>query len=184
MTLVMLDVPAVRALAEYLAADDLRTQRWLGKVLHVGQSTISLWIRGAARPSLAHVIALQFLTGIPVDAWLTEEERQIIATVSVDAHRLLHEPRVPRPVKVDPRQLVFPAISIATMPPEGAAALLACALDPDNMHGAGDGFGGEDFPSGVPAPVPVLPPVVSPPVVQPPAPAQEPPAVEPIRCET
>lgn len=106
----MQSTPAREALAEYMSAEKGRTQVWLAKTLGVSQSTVSLWARGNSRPPLANALAIQFLTGIPVDMWLTEEERRLVASVSVEAHRVMEERAKERTHRravagLDPRQV-------------------------------------------------------------------------------
>jgi transcriptional regulator with XRE-family HTH domain len=83
----MTDTPGRNALRQYIEGVEDRSQHWLAKLLRIGQSSVSLWMRGHSRPSLAHVIALQHLAGIPMDAWLTDEERQFIASIAVESHK-------------------------------------------------------------------------------------------------
>jgi transcriptional regulator with XRE-family HTH domain len=102
-----MSTPAQEALAEFFSSDKHRSQRWMATVLGVSQSTVSLWMRGKSRPPTAHAVAISYLTGIPVESWLTDAERRIIAGLSVSGHRLLeqiaHE-RAER-TRVDPRQV-------------------------------------------------------------------------------
>jgi transcriptional regulator with XRE-family HTH domain len=51
----------------------------LAYALDITPQAVSNWTRGRERPSPVHRIAIEKLTGIPADAWLTEEERQAIA---------------------------------------------------------------------------------------------------------
>lgn len=132
--------PAREALAEYMSTEKGRTQVWLAKTLGVSQSTVSLWARGNSRPPLANALAIQFLTGIPVDMWLTEGERRLVASVSVEAHRVMEERAKERShrrvtASVDPRQvpIAFQPVEsedgaiegVIEVPPEAALMLLA-----------------------------------------------------------
>jgi transcriptional regulator with XRE-family HTH domain len=51
----------------------------LAYALGISQQAVSNWTRGVNVPSTVHRIAIEKLTGIPADAWLTEEERKAIA---------------------------------------------------------------------------------------------------------
>lgn len=104
------ETPGQLALVEWLSQDNSRTQKWLAQVLRVSQSTVSIWLRGKSRPPVWIAVAIQALTGIPVDAWLIEEERRSLASISVEAHRLM-EARLAaltrRRGRVDARQMPF-----------------------------------------------------------------------------
>jgi len=144
-----MQVPARDALAKYMSAEKSRTQVWLGKVLGVSQSTVSLWVRGGPRPSIAQAIALQYLTGIPVDLWLTENERKLVGSVSVEAHRVMEErakeqARQTAQAVLDPRQMPLfdPATqeAVTEIPIEHAMAMLGSLADeaPGGDRAAGE----------------------------------------------
>lgn len=104
------NTPGCVALNEYMSADKKRTQRWLSQVLHVSQSAVSVWLKGRSRPATQYAVALSFLTSIPVEWWLTEEERMSLTSLPAEAQKALDalasaQARV-RPV--DPRQAALP----------------------------------------------------------------------------
>jgi DNA-binding transcriptional regulator YiaG len=70
-----------RMLAAYLESSDEHTQTSLAQVLEIGQSSISLWVNGRSRPEPHHRDALALLTrgAVPVESWLTDDERQKVA---------------------------------------------------------------------------------------------------------
>lgn len=109
----VIDTLARDLLKDYLANSKDRTQKWLAMTLKVSQSTISLWVRGHSRPSLTQGIAISYLTGIQLEAWLTDDERRVIGGISVEAHRIMEErnrERAARKVEaaIDPRQEPLP----------------------------------------------------------------------------
>lgn len=111
------DTPGRRALLAYLAEPTRRrTHRWLAGILGVHYGAISEWRRGLGRPSVPNALCLQKLAGIPLDAWLTDEERKTLALVEVAAHKAAAEPaqeaRRARGKK-DERQLVIPGTEAA-----------------------------------------------------------------------
>lgn len=124
----IVSTPAQELLKGFLASEKDRTQKWLARTLDVSQSTISTWLRGLCRPPLWHSMALTFLTGIPIDAWLTDEERKAVAGVSVEAHRIMEEQARDRSARrvemaADPRQEALPFVE--------ADALDSGVLTPD-----------------------------------------------------
>lgn len=132
--------PAQEVLAEYLAAERSRTQVWLARVLGVSQSTISIWIRGKSRPGLGYALMIQYLTGIPADMWLTEAERLAVASVSVEAHRVLEQQARERSHRraeaaVEPRQEEFAFAgyeadeAVTELPGDLAAAAMAMVVE-------------------------------------------------------
>lgn len=68
---------AVEALAEWLARFHLR-QSELADLLEVHPATISQWLTGSQRPQVVDRLALQRLTGVPMEWWLTERERELL----------------------------------------------------------------------------------------------------------
>lgn len=65
------------------------THAWLGGILGVDQSCISLWVHGKTRPEKPHVRAgLQALFEIPETWWMTPEERAIVARATEERERL------------------------------------------------------------------------------------------------
>ncbi len=87
----MTDTPGRKALIEFLQADAGRSQRWLARLLEVGQSCVSLWVRGQCCPDNVHIEALRVVAGIPADAWLTDEDREKLARVAMKEHVMRHE---------------------------------------------------------------------------------------------
>ena len=49
--------------------EERRTQMWLAGQIGVSQTAVSSWLRGARPPPLATALAIQRLTGIPVESW-------------------------------------------------------------------------------------------------------------------
>jgi hypothetical protein len=90
----MTETPGRDALVAYLEGDPSRSQRWLARLLRVGQSCVSLWVRGRCKPDYVHILALQRVAGIPQEAWLTEEDRAKLTQISMDAHKLANQPMV------------------------------------------------------------------------------------------
>jgi hypothetical protein len=64
-------------LTEYLSEPG-RSQTSLARAIGFpeGQTAVSSWVRGIARPGGGYRKALALATGIHEDAWLTDEERQ------------------------------------------------------------------------------------------------------------
>lgn len=85
------DAPARKALMEFLDADEKRTQLWLAMSLDVTQSAVSVWLSGKSRPSVWYAFAIETMTGIAAEMWLTEEERTAMAALPVRAEKLLRE---------------------------------------------------------------------------------------------
>ena len=109
--------PGRQALLAYLAEPTRRrTHRWLAGILGVHYGAISEWRRGLGRPTVPNALALLKLAGIPLDAWLTAEDRKTLALVEVAAHKAAQEPpqeaRALRGKK-DTRQLTIPGTEAA-----------------------------------------------------------------------
>jgi len=112
------DTPGRRALLAYLGEPTRRrTHRWLAGILGVHYGAISEWRRGLGRPSVPNALCLFKLAGIALDAWLTDEERKVLALVEVAAHKAAAEPpqeaRRPRGGKKEERQLSIPGTESA-----------------------------------------------------------------------
>lgn len=71
---------AAEALREYLDKSD-RSQNDLAGDLGVKQPSVSVWLRGLARPEPHLRAALELLAGIPVADWDTEDERALVERV-------------------------------------------------------------------------------------------------------
>jgi plasmid maintenance system antidote protein VapI len=84
----MTETPGRQALVAFLESDRQRSQRWLARLLKVGQSCVSLWVRGRCKPDYVHILALSRVAGIPEESWLTEEDRQKLTQISVEAHKI------------------------------------------------------------------------------------------------
>lgn len=54
-----------------------RKQSFLARELGVSETAVSNWFLGSSRPTVPYRHALARLTGVPVDAWMTDEERAI-----------------------------------------------------------------------------------------------------------
>ena len=110
------DTPGRRALLAFLGEPTRRrTHRWLAGILGVHYGAISEWRRGLGRPSVPNALCLLKLAGIPLDAWLTDEERKVLALVEVAAHKAAppQEARRPRGAKKEERQLCIPGTEAA-----------------------------------------------------------------------
>lgn len=57
------------------------SQAALAQVLGLNQSSVSLWVSGRSRPEPPMRKALELVTGIPEDDWLTLEERALVERV-------------------------------------------------------------------------------------------------------
>jgi len=57
------------------------TQKALAQALGVTPQAVSSWVVGRARPSPPLRAAIERITGIPADAWLTDQERALIESV-------------------------------------------------------------------------------------------------------
>jgi transcriptional regulator with XRE-family HTH domain len=73
--------PARQQLMTWLSAPD-RSQEKLADLLEIGQSTVSLWTREHTRPEYHHRVLLQMICGIPVDDWMTADERAKISRIT------------------------------------------------------------------------------------------------------
>jgi hypothetical protein len=97
---------------------------WLAKQLGLlDAKSIWRWRRRWARPDLAQALALQALfPWIPVIAWLTPEERQMVLMAQETGKILAAEPP-PNPKtsrkkeKADPRQVTLEEVIAAKVPP-------------------------------------------------------------------
>lgn len=67
-------------------------QRWVAAALGVTQGAVSEWIRGISRPTVGNALCLYKLFGIPLDAWLTDEERRAVVRAETEAYRLQRSP--------------------------------------------------------------------------------------------
>lgn len=109
--------PGRRALLAFLAEPTRRrTHRWLATILGVHCGSISEWRRGLGRPSVPHALCLFKIAGIPLDAWLTDDERKVLALVEVAAHKMATEPPLDARkgrAKKDDRQLTIPGTEAA-----------------------------------------------------------------------
>ncbi len=75
----MVDTTARLALAARLEGS--RTQEWLAGVLKVGQSAVSRWVNGTARPAAHLRVAIELLLQIPAPDWMTPEEVELLEKV-------------------------------------------------------------------------------------------------------
>ena len=50
----------------------------VAELLEVHKVTMSQWLSGAQSPRLVDRLAIQRLTGIPIEAWLAPEERELL----------------------------------------------------------------------------------------------------------
>lgn len=62
-------------LRAWMAEQPGRTQSFIAAQLGLNQSSVSGWLRCVSRPEPEQRAALQLLTGIPQEAWLTDAER-------------------------------------------------------------------------------------------------------------
>lgn len=51
----------------------------------IAQGTVSQWISGDSRPRQVHLVAIERMTGIDSDAWLTADERARLRHVAKGA---------------------------------------------------------------------------------------------------
>ena len=72
--------PAAEALRKYLDESD-RSQSELAATLGIKQPSVSVWLRGQARPEPHLREAIEILTGIPQHAWDTTEERAVVERI-------------------------------------------------------------------------------------------------------
>lgn len=77
----MIDTPARGLLNDQLRPTGAHSQQWLANTLGIGQSSVSNWTRGIARPEHHHRVALRILLGIPETSWMTEDELSTIERV-------------------------------------------------------------------------------------------------------
>lgn len=61
------------------------TSRRVGRALRVSRQSVWNWAKGLGRPSQVKRSGLERITGIPVSAWLTEEERREVAEIEARA---------------------------------------------------------------------------------------------------
>jgi plasmid maintenance system antidote protein VapI len=66
---------AATKLRDYFHPAGRLTQVGVADALGVSQQSVSMWLKGRSRPSPPLREALERVTGIPVQSWLTEEER-------------------------------------------------------------------------------------------------------------
>jgi transcriptional regulator with XRE-family HTH domain len=75
--------PAAEALRKLCSpAPEQKTQQQIADDLGVKQQAVSLWMRGITRPGLTTRLAIEQLTGIPADAWMTAEDRKELKRIS------------------------------------------------------------------------------------------------------
>ncbi len=60
------------------------SQSRLAELLGIQQSSVFLWKEGRARPEAHHRTAIANVAGIPQDAWLTTEERDLVGRTSAN----------------------------------------------------------------------------------------------------
>lgn len=60
------------------------TQTALALRLQVNQSSVSSWLRRVSRPEHHHRIAIARISGIEEEAWLTDDERAVVAAAATD----------------------------------------------------------------------------------------------------
>lgn len=70
-----------------MAQDASRTQAWIAARVGVTQQNVSVWLSGRCRPSVIVRMKLERLAGIPLDAWLTLEEREELAAAGAASPR-------------------------------------------------------------------------------------------------
>lgn len=65
-------------LNEWLKANG-HNQSWLASMLGISETAVSKWCRTepTARPSAHHRVAIERITGIPADSWMTTAERRV-----------------------------------------------------------------------------------------------------------
>jgi len=103
------EAPAHKALRIWLEADKSRTYAGMARVLGMSAGSISQWCRTTDpnRPAdIATMFAIAVLTGIPVHAWLSQEENAWLRAMSHGEFTLLFE-RLKRTEPVDARQMNF-----------------------------------------------------------------------------
>ena len=79
------DTDGRQALAKITAREPghpppLWSQRRIADALQISQPSVSGWVRGTSRPEPEYREALEHLLGISRDAWLTPDERKVIAS--------------------------------------------------------------------------------------------------------
>lgn len=105
------EAPAHEALRAWFEADKSRTYTGMARVLDLAAATVGRWCHTVAptRPtSVAHLFAIQIVTGIPPHAWLTPTEAAFLSKLSNGAFVTLFE-RQKRHQAPDPRQMHFDA---------------------------------------------------------------------------
>lgn len=69
-----------KRLKTWLSADKKsRSQAALARLLGVTQPAVSQWLRGVSRPEMPHRVAIEHLTGIHADEWLSKGETRALA---------------------------------------------------------------------------------------------------------
>ena len=71
----MKDTPARRYLHDRMTELGL-SQVALAGLLGINQSCVSQWCRGMTRPALHHCVMLLVIMGIPMEDWLTPDQRE------------------------------------------------------------------------------------------------------------
>lgn len=69
--------------------------RDVAKILSVREQTVFQWTSGQARPRTPKQYAIQTLAGIPVEAWLTDEEKGEIRHLRAEINTLREAQQVP-----------------------------------------------------------------------------------------
>lgn len=87
----MVNTKGREALVAYLKRDEAPTQTTLALLLGIKQPSVSAWVAGESRPESHLRDALELLTGIPVEAWRTDEERAAVERVKEEVARASSE---------------------------------------------------------------------------------------------
>jgi hypothetical protein len=61
------------------------SQKRIADALRISQPSVSGWVRGTSRPEPEYREALEHLLGVPRDAWLTSDERKVVAAAKAMA---------------------------------------------------------------------------------------------------
>lgn len=86
MTDAVLHTPGRALFVEWLEADrENRTKTLVADAIGVSSSAVGQWASGKAVPGHVYRPALRVLTGIPEDAWVTEDERARVQSALVGA---------------------------------------------------------------------------------------------------
>jgi transcriptional regulator with XRE-family HTH domain len=62
-----------------------KSQRELAELLGIKQPSVSAWCTGSGRPDSVHREALERITGIDRNAWLTAAERRLLQSLGGEA---------------------------------------------------------------------------------------------------